>query len=133
MNRLGKYICAIAAMTSIAAVAGPANSSVLIDITQSAGNVDANASGSLNLAGATFDHNQGYSTGIIGGGSNWYIALGTTPGMDWYQLTGVTLPFGTSENYFTSSDTSGDAFSSGAPTGNAVSRSVGHIRELHFR
>ena len=69
------------------------------------------ATGDLDLTGATFDHQQPYSTGIIPGGSNWYIALGTTPGMDWYQLTSVSLPFGTSGNYFTSSITSGDAFS----------------------
>jgi hypothetical protein len=31
--------------------------------------------------------------------------------MDWYQLTSVSLPFGTSTNFFNSSLTSGDAFS----------------------
>jgi hypothetical protein len=69
------------------------------------------AGGFLDLTGATFDHQQPYSTGIIPGGSNWYIALGTTPGMDWYQLTGVSLPFGTDGTFFTSSSTAGDAFS----------------------
>jgi hypothetical protein len=111
MNRLGMALGAIAAITVVVPAAGPANSSVLIDITQSAGNVDVTATGSLDLMGATFDHAQPYSTGIIPGGSNWYIALGTTPGMDWYQLTSVSLPYGTSTNYFTSPSTSGDAFS----------------------
>jgi PEP-CTERM motif len=111
MNRLGWALGAIAAITVMAPAAGPANASVLIDITQSAGNVDVTATGSLDLTSATFDHVQPYSTGIIPGGSNWYVALGTTPGMDWYRLTSVTLPFGTSTNFFTSSSTSGDAFS----------------------
>jgi len=43
--------------------------------------------------------------------SNWYVALGTTAGMDWYDLTSVSLPYGTSGTYFTSSTTSGDAIS----------------------
>jgi hypothetical protein len=97
--------------------AGLANASVLINITQSGGNVDVTATGSLDLTGATFDHPQAYSTGIIPGGSNWYIALGATPGMDWYQLTSVSLPYGTSGNYFTSGITSGDAFSIWGYTG----------------
>ena len=101
----------VAAIMVLVLAAGPANASVVINITQSGGNVDVTATGDLDLTGATFDHQQPYSTGIIPGGSNWYIALGTTPGMDWYQLTSVSLPFGTSGNYFTSSITSGDAFS----------------------
>lgn len=100
-----------AAITIMVLAAGLANASVTIDITQAGGNVDVTARGMLDLTGATFDHAQPYSTGIIPGGSNWYIALGTTPGMDWYQLTGVTLPFGTDPSYYTSSITSGDAFS----------------------
>jgi hypothetical protein len=100
-----------AATAMVVLAAGLANASVVIDITQAGANVDVTATGSLDLTGATFDHAQLYSTGIIPGGSNWYIALGTTPGMDWYQLTSVSLPFGTSGNFFTSSSTSGDAFS----------------------
>jgi hypothetical protein len=111
MGRLASALGAIAGVTAIVLAAGPASSTVLIDVTQSAGNVDVTASGSLDLTGATFDHSQPYSTGIIPGGSNWYVALGTTPGMDWYQLTSVSLPYGTSGNYFTSSSTSGDAIS----------------------
>ncbi len=111
MNRVKTALGAIAAFTAVALAAGAANSSVLIDITQSGANVDVTATGSLDLTGATYDHAQPYSTGIIPGGSNWYIALGTTPGMDWYQLTSVDLPYGTSGNYFTSNTTSGDAFS----------------------
>lgn len=110
MNRLGGALGAIAAIAVMAPAAGPANAAVLIDITQSGGNVDVTATGSLDLTGATFDHVQPYSTGIIPGGSNWYIALGSTPGMDWYRLTSVNLPFGTSTTFFTA-PASGDAFS----------------------
>lgn len=102
---------AIAAVSVMMLAAGPANASVVINVTQSGGNVDVTAAGSLDLTGVTFNHQQAYTTGIIPGGSNWYIALGTTPGMDWYDLTSVSLPYGTSFNYFTSSLTSGDAFS----------------------
>lgn len=111
MGRLVRPLGAIAAIAVMVLAAGLANASVLIDITQAGGNVDVTAMGSLDLLGATFDHQQPYSTGIIPGGSNWYVALGTTPGMDWYQLTGVSLPYGTSASYYTSSSTSGDAFS----------------------
>src|SRR5579864_255439 len=99
MDTLSRYLRAIAAIAVVVLAAGVANASVIIDITQSGADVDVTATGSLNLRGATFDHSQTYSTGIIPGSSNWYIALGTTPGMDWYQLTGVNLPFGTSPNF----------------------------------
>ena len=111
MGRLARVLGAIAAVIVLVLATGPANASVMINVTQSGGNVDITATGSLDLTGATFDHANPYSTGIIPGGSNWYIALGTTPGMDWYQLTSVPLPFGTTGTYFTSSITSGDAFS----------------------
>jgi hypothetical protein len=111
MSGLVKAFGAIAAVTLMVLAAGPANADEVINITESGGNVDVTATGSLNLTGATFDHQQNYSTGIIPGGSNWYIALGTTLGMDWYRLTSVTLPFGTSSTYYTSFLTSGDASS----------------------
>ena len=118
MGRLVRRLGAIAAIAVMVLAAGLlANASVLINITQSGGNVDVTATGSLDLTGATFDHPQNYSTGIIPGGSNWYIALGTTPGMDWYQLTSVNLPYGTSGSYYTSGLTSGDAFSIWGYTG----------------
>lgn len=111
MGRLVKALGATAVITVMLFAPGLASASVLIDVTQSGGNVDVTATGSLDLTGATFNHQQPYSTGIIPGGSNWYVALGATPGMDWYNLTSVSLPFGTSGNYFTSSTTSGDAIS----------------------
>lgn len=111
MHRLVGALYAIAVVSALVLAAPFANGSIVINITQQGSNVDVNATGNLDLTGATFDHQQNYSTGIIPGGTNWYIALGTTPGMDWYQLTKVTLPFGTSTNYFQSSITSGDAFS----------------------
>jgi hypothetical protein len=95
----------------MALVPGLANASVLINVTQAGVNVDVTATGSLDLTGATFNHAQPYSTGIIPGGSNWYVALGVTPGMDWYNLTSVMLPYGTSGAFFNSSTTSGDAIS----------------------
>lgn len=111
MGTLSRHLRAMAAIAVVVLAAGVANASVIIDITQSGGDVDVTATGSLNLRGATFDHPQAYSTGIIPGGSNWYIALGTTAGMDWYRLTSVNLPYGTSTNFDTSGLTSGDAFS----------------------
>lgn len=111
MNKSGPTLCALAAASALLVASGSAKAMVTIDITQSGGGVEVSASGSLDLTGATFDHAQPYSTGIIPGGDNWYIALGVTPGMDWYQLTSVTLPYGTDGTYFTSGLTSGDAFS----------------------
>ncbi len=111
MGRLARGLGAIAVVAVMVLVPGMANASVLINVTQSGGNVDVTATGSLDLTGATFNHSQPYSTGIIPGGSNWYVALGTSPGMDWYDLTSVMLPYGTSGTYFTSSSTSGDAIS----------------------
>ncbi len=111
MNKSGPTLCALAAASALLVASGSAKAMVTIDITQSGGGVEVSASGSLDLTGATLDHAQPYSTGIIPGGDNWYIALGVTPGMDWYQLTSVTLPYGTDGTYFTSGLTSGDAFS----------------------
>ena len=111
MSKSVKGLSAIAALTLIVLAASLANASVVVNITQSGANVDVTARGSLDLTGATFDHQQPYTTGIIPGGSNWYVALGTTAGMDWYDLAGVSLPYGTSGFYFTSAITSGDAFS----------------------
>lgn len=109
---MGKLTTAlVAVITLMVLAAGLANASVVINVTQAGPDVDVTATGSLDLTGATFDHAQPYTTGIIPGGSNWYVALGTTPGMDWYQLTSVSLPYGTSGVYFTSSSTSGDAIS----------------------
>ena len=138
MDRSGKTLGAILAITAMVVASAPAKSMVLIDVTQSGGGVDVTAAGNLDLTGATFDHEQAYSTGIIPGGANWYIALGTTPGMDWYQLTSVSLPYGTSGTYYTSGVTSGDAFSiwgfnggaplvgvsSGYTSGSAISASM---------
>jgi hypothetical protein len=109
MNNLVKALGGVAAVAVLAA--GPAHARVVIDITQAGGDVDVTANGSLDLTGATFDHSQPYSTGVIPGGSNWYVALGTTAGMDWYQLTSAGVPYGTDGTYFTSPTTSGNAFS----------------------
>jgi hypothetical protein len=93
MSKSVKGLSAIAALTLIVLAAGLANASVVVNIAQSGANVDVTASGSLDLTGATFNHQQPYTTGIIPGGSNWYVALGATAGMDWYDLTSVSLPY----------------------------------------
>jgi hypothetical protein len=112
MNRVVTAFGAIVGFTAAAFAAGAANSAVLIDITQSGGNVDVTATGSLDLAGATlFNSGGSYHPGIIPGGSNWYIAPGPGASWDGYDLTSVSLPFGTSTNFFNSGFTSsGDTF-----------------------
>jgi len=141
MEHLDRAIGVALLAAGMTLAAGSAQATVRVDITQSGTDVDVTASGSLDLTGAAFDHQQNYSTGIIPGGSNWYVALGTTPGMDWYQLTGTTLPYGTSSNYFTSADTTGDAFSIwgygggtplvGLPTGYTSGTSIAASMVLH--
>ena len=111
MNRFKGALGALAAIALLAVAATPANASMLVNIQNAGANVSVTASGSLDLTGASLDHTQLYDTGIISGGSNWYVALGDTPGMDWYVLTTVDLPFGTDPTFYTSAATSGDAFS----------------------
>jgi hypothetical protein len=132
-----KKVLAAALAAGMLAAAG-AHAAVIVHIADAGGNVNVTASGSLDLTGAVYDHQQAYSTGIIPGGSNWYVALGNTPGLDWYRLISTTLPFGTSTNYFTSGVTSGDGFSiwgfsggtplvglaSGYTSGDAISSSM---------
>jgi hypothetical protein len=132
-----KKVLAAALAAGMLAAAG-AHAAVIVHIADAGGNVNVTASGSLDLTGAVYDHQQAYSTGIIPGGSNWYVALGNTPGLDWYRLISTTLPFGTSTNYFTSGLTSGDGFSiwgfsggtplvglaSGYTSGDAISSSM---------
>jgi hypothetical protein len=66
---------AVAAITLMGIAAGPANSAVVIDITQSGGNVDVTVTGDLNLEGATlYTSLGGYNPGIIPGGDDWYVA-----------------------------------------------------------
>jgi PEP-CTERM motif len=103
---------AVAAIALVGSAAGPANSAVVIDITQSGANVDVTVSGDLNLEGATlFSSQGGFGAGIIPGGDNWYVTAGADGAQNLYELTGVTLPFGTSGNFFGSVLTqSGDAF-----------------------
>ena len=109
MGRLALALGAMAVIGAAAAVVTPANASVLIDVFDSGANLDVTATGSLDLTGATFERVQGYTTGMIPGGSNWYVSLGTTAGNDLYQLTGVSLPFGSNPTFFLPTSTSGDA------------------------
>ncbi|HTT13025.1 MAG TPA: PEP-CTERM sorting domain-containing protein [Burkholderiaceae bacterium] len=110
------FITSAAAVLAIALAASPAHSTVLIDVTESAGNVDVVASGSLDLTGATQFINStinyaAYSVGIIPGGSNWYVAPGSGGSFELFELTGATLPFGSSSAFFNPpSSSSGDSF-----------------------
>ena len=91
---------AVAAIALMGIAAGPANSAVVIDITQSGANVDVTVSGELNLEGANLvTHQDAFSAGIIPGGDNWYVTAGADGAQDLYELTGVTVPFGTSEHF----------------------------------
>jgi hypothetical protein len=103
---------AVAAITLMGIAAAPASAAVLIDITQSGGNVDVTVTGDLNLEGATlYTSLGGYNPGIIPGGDDWYVAPGGGGAIDVYELTGVTLPFGTSGSFFNGGLTlAGDSF-----------------------
>jgi hypothetical protein len=57
-GRLVRALGAIAAVTVMVLVPGLANASVLIYVTRSGVNVDVTATGSLDLTGATFNHQQ---------------------------------------------------------------------------
>jgi hypothetical protein len=98
-------------------VTAPAYAGVVIDITELSGNVDIATSGTLNLTNAIFDPgaNPLYFPGIIPGDPNWYIASATTlgensPGLNWYALTSVQVPFGTDTNFYSPSTTTGTGF-----------------------
>ncbi len=112
MNKSRGALGALGAIALLAAAAAsPANASMLVNIQNAGANVSVTASGSLDLTGASLIESIPYNTGIISGGSNWYVALGNSPGMDWYALTTVDLPFGTDPAFYTSAATTGDAFS----------------------
>lgn len=111
MNRLHRPLGAILLAAGLASTTAPARASVILNIFQNGGVVAVTQTGSLDLAGATFDHQEAYTTGIVPGGDGWYVGLGLSPGMDWYRLTGTTLPFGGSTAFFASDITGGDAFS----------------------
>jgi hypothetical protein len=133
---------AVAAVTLMGIAAGPANSAVVIDITQSGGNVDVTVTGDLNLEGATLINTQtAYSAGIIPGGDNWYVTAGAIGGQDLYELTGATLPFGTSGYFYgTGLTLTGDAFIIwgnhggtpivGVPTGYTSGASISSFMEI---
>lgn len=91
---------------------GSAEAGVIIDVTQAGGNVVFSATGSLNLTGATASGGySSYGLGFIPGGSNWYIAPGSGSSVDSYVLTSFAGPFGTSNSYFnTPNSSSGDSF-----------------------
>lgn len=100
-----------ASIAVLALTALPAQSAVVINVTESGGNLVFNTSGSLNLTGATFLGGIGEADGFISGGSNWYIASGTAGSVDNYAMTTFDGPFGTNGSFFSSPTTStGDSF-----------------------
>lgn len=95
----------------MAFAAGPANATVIINVTEVGGDVVFTTTGNLNLTGATALGGVGYNDGFIPGGSNWYIASGAGSVVDNYAMTTFDGPFGTSTNFFSSpSSVSGDDF-----------------------
>ncbi len=108
---MNRQIISLAAAALFACSA--AHSAIIINVTESAGNVVFDTSGTLDLSGATGAGSYGgYGLGIIAGGSNWYIASGSGAGpLAGYAFTAFDGPFGTSSTYFNSpASSTGDDF-----------------------
>ena len=105
-----KIICSIL----LAALLFPltANSTVIINVTETGGDVVFDINGSLDLTGATSSGSgSAYGLGIIPGGSNWYVAGGSGGSWESYAMTSYDGAYGTSTSYFSSpTSTSGDNF-----------------------
>lgn len=101
-----------AAALAMAFTAGTANATVIIDVTETGGDVVFDVSGSLDLTGAiAAQSGPSYGLGFISGGSNWYIATGSGSAYQGYEFTSFDGAFGTNLNYFSSpTSTSGDNF-----------------------
>jgi PEP-CTERM motif-containing protein len=104
--KLTKWACAAA--LGLAAVGGPAEASVVIDVTEVGGNVVTTGSGTVDLAGLTLFSTGGTSGGVVEPVRG-TILLGPGASVDFY--AGVTGPtsFGAGDVTFASS-LSGDAF-----------------------
>ena len=89
-----------------------ANATVIINVTEVAGDVIFDISGILDLTGATSAGSGGsYNEGFIPGGANWYVAGGFGGAWQSYAMTSFDGPFGTSLTFFSApSSTSGDDF-----------------------
>ena len=89
-----------------------ANSTVIINVTETGGDVVFDINGSLDLTGATSaGSGSAYGLGIIPGGSNWYVAGGSGGAWESYAMTSFDGAYGTSTSYFSSpTSTSGDDF-----------------------
>lgn len=99
-------------VSALGIVSFPATAAVTIDVTQVGANVVFDATGSLNLTGATPEGpNGGYGQGFISGGNNWYVAPGPGGPVDDYALTSFAGAFGTNATFITPPDaSSGDNF-----------------------
>ena len=89
----------------------PAQSAVVINVTDTGGTLTFKTTGSLDLTGASFLGVRFESDGFISGGNNWYVASGTASSVDSYAMTTFDGPFGTNLSFFSGPTTSlGDQF-----------------------
>ncbi|NRA30640.1 MAG: hypothetical protein HRU11_10300 [Parvularculaceae bacterium] len=88
--------CCAAAMSLAGANALAA---VEIDVTEVAGDVVFDISGSLIISDARVSAASTYSPGIITGGENWYIGTGDGENIDRYFLSSADGAFGTSIDF----------------------------------
>jgi len=96
----------LSALALAVAALSPAHAEVIVQVTESGGNVVFSSSGSLNLTGAQSTGTYNYGLGIIPGGSNWYYAQGNGSSVTGYAFTSFDGPFGTLLNYFSSPSSS---------------------------
>jgi hypothetical protein len=131
MKRIKNLGVSVAGATLL--LGGPAaHSTVIITIADSASNVVVNASGTLDMDGAvplgqSLTYNPAGSSGVIPGGSNWYVALGADTTDNIYSLTGVDVPFGTSGFYTQGASTSGNTIGIWAHDGGVIILPPGYV------
>jgi hypothetical protein len=90
---------ALALAAAAALTCGAAQAAVIISVTESAGNVVFNTTGSLNLSGAQSLGGIGYADGFIAAGDNWYVASGAGSLVDSYALAAFDGAFGTNFSF----------------------------------
>ncbi len=99
------------ALAAALAASTAAQAAVVITVSDVAGNVVFDTSGSLDLTGASSLGGIGYADGFISGGVNWYVASGAGSVVDNYALTTFDGPFGTNLGFVDNPDlVSGDDF-----------------------
>lgn len=99
------------AATALSYAGANALAAVEIDVTEVAGDVVFDISGSLIVSDANYVTTAGYSVGIITGGNNWYIATGDEGSTDRYVFSSADGAFGTNTVFNTSfSSSTGSRF-----------------------